>query len=623
MMRLAVVVLAALVAQTPQPRQTDARPAVVIGEVVDASTGGAIRQAIVRIVGQNVRLTRVADERGRFFFVDLPAGSYSITAMRDGYFDGAFGRVRAGGDALRLPLAPGEWRTGIAISLFRPAVISGAVDDEASEPLADLRVQAFRRAWNGGHEEWVQAGTTETDDQGLYRLHGLMPGEYAVAVMLVQVTMPLATLEKVAENGRVTGDVTAVMFMNRGAGPMPNMTGYMRFDQDDRNALISYKAPWGPFAAGRPHTYPTVFYAGADGPATAVTIDLAPGEERVGVSFRLKPVPAVRVSGRVEGPDGPVDGLMLRLLPDGATDFGAGVETAVTLSAPDGSFTLLDVPAGSYVLNLRSATAAWRGWPLGLLGRSSASPRTTLTGAAELWGSVPLTVYDEDVSDVVVHATRGTKISGRVAFDSTGDPPDNSGLARIRIELAFDDGRPADLPAAPVEADGSFAVAGVRPGRYTLRTGTTPDGWYLKSATWLGQDVLHRPFPVFPDADVEDLVVTLTDRPARVSGYVHDAYGLAVPGARVIAVSDGGGSRVNWRESARELQSVRASLLGAFDIVGLLPGRYRLVALPEEADIEWQNPDVLARLAQAAVRVTVADGQTTQQSVRVSGTARR
>jgi len=312
---------------------------------------------------------------------------------------------------------------------------------------------------------------------------------------------------------------------------------------------------------------------------------------------------------------------MLRLLPDGATDFGAGVETAVTLSAPDGSFTLLDVPAGSYVLKLRSALTV-RGW-LSVPGMSPAQRPTTLTGAAELWGSVPLTVYDEDISDVIVHSTRGARLSGQVAFEPTGDPPDNSGLARIRIELAFDDGRPADLPAAPVEADGSFAVAGVRPGRYTVRTGTTPDGWYLKSATWLGQDVLHNPIPVFADADVEDLVVTLTDRPARVSGYVHDAYGLAVPGARVIAVPDGGRASVNWRESARGLQSVRANLLGAFDIVGLLPGRYRLVALPEEADIEWQNPDVLAKLAQPAVRVTVADGQTTQQSVRVSGAPRR
>jgi len=138
MTRLAAVALAALVAQNPQPRQADPLPAVVVGQVVDAATGKAVRQA--RITGASATITRVADERGRFFFVNLPAGSYDITAMRDGYFDGAFGRVRAGGDALELPLAAGEWKTNITISLFRPAVISGAVDDEASEPLAGVRV---------------------------------------------------------------------------------------------------------------------------------------------------------------------------------------------------------------------------------------------------------------------------------------------------------------------------------------------------------------------------------------------------------------------------------------------------------------------------------------------------
>ncbi len=460
MLRTAAFALAAIVAQNPPPRPVEVRPAVVVGQVVDAATGQGVRQALVRLDGAGATVTRVADDRGRFFFRGVQAGSYTITATRAGYFDGAFGRVRAGGDALALPLFEGQWKTDVSITLFRPAVISGAVDDESGEPLAGIRVQAFRRAWVGGRDQWRPSESTRTDDRGLYRLHGLMPGEYVVAVPSVQATMPVATLEEVGQTGRVTRDIMAVLNMNGGPGSaIEGVLDGSLFDPDERNMRVVGDGATPPVTeSGEQLAYPTVFYPSADAPEAAVPITLDPGAERAGVSFKLDAVPTARVSGRVEGPDGPVPGLLLRLVRDGAADFGMGAETAVTISAPDGSFTFLDVPAGRFNVLARSAASALPNWaPAGLVNASPGrSQAARLSGLDELWGDENITVYDDEVADVVVTVSKGVTVAGRVAFDTQGEAPPAELSASVALWLEAAPGEGAHIPPAPVTSDGEF-----------------------------------------------------------------------------------------------------------------------------------------------------------------------
>lgn len=623
MTRLAAVALAALVAQNPQLRQADPLPAVVVGEVVDAATGKAVRQAIVRITGASATITRVADERGRFFFVNLPAGSYDITAMRDGYFDGAFGRVRAGGDALELPLAAGEWKTNITISLFRPAVISGAVDDEASEPLAGVRVVAFRRAWNDGREAWVAAGTTETDDRGLYRLHGLMPGEYAVAVPSVSVTMPTAVIDSAAGRGPLNVySVFALTLIGSSAGQR-SLSATAMFDGDSTRLIGD-----SPIPAGRDGpeawTYSTAYYPAADGFGGAVAIVVGPGEPRTGINFRLRPVPAVRVSGRLEGPDGPVPGLLLRLLTEDVTDLGLGFESGVTVSRSDGSFNFLDIPAGRYVLSARSAAELVRQSPLTKrVGSPAQDLAVSLRGTEELWGEIPITVYDRDLEGLVVMTRRGAALSGELVFDTDGQIPTPASVSRLRVHLQPADSTVAAIPPVPTTALGRFDIAGIRPGRYVIRVENGLENWLIKSVRWMGRDIGRNPIDVAVGNEAENLAVTLTDRHARLTGSVYNNFGLAVPGARVVAVPAGRREGVDPDATAAEIRSTRANVYGVFELVGLLAGDYDLVAVAEEADIRWQDPGVLSRLVGPAVRVTVAEGGSAERSIRVSSPPRR
>jgi hypothetical protein len=74
--------------------------------------------------------------------------------------------------------------SAITVALTRTAVISGVVRDGQGQPirLAKVSAMARRRGKNGLTYKPVGA-VVLTDDRGMYRLHGLLPGHYAIAAM--------------------------------------------------------------------------------------------------------------------------------------------------------------------------------------------------------------------------------------------------------------------------------------------------------------------------------------------------------------------------------------------------------------------------------------------------------
>ncbi len=121
--------------------------------------------------------TALTDEEGNFQFPNLPARSYSITVMESrGYVQSP-----------RPPNSPAPvYRLGDSalIRLSRGGVITGRVSYANGDPMIGIYVAAFRIRDADGVPIRSQSyyRMRMTDDRGVYRVYGLLPGTYVVAV---------------------------------------------------------------------------------------------------------------------------------------------------------------------------------------------------------------------------------------------------------------------------------------------------------------------------------------------------------------------------------------------------------------------------------------------------------
>src|SRR5689334_976764 len=188
--------------QQPQPSTTPqrmpARPlrpgeappkgtAVIKGSVTASGTGSPIRRAQVRATsmqGQGGGVTST-DNEGRFEIKDLPAGRYNITASKGGFVTGQFGQRRATDPGTPIDLADGQTAEKVTFVLSRGSVITGRIVDDGGEPVSGTQVSAMRYQFMAGTRRLMPAGAEggmdRTDDQGVFRLYGLPPGDYFIS----------------------------------------------------------------------------------------------------------------------------------------------------------------------------------------------------------------------------------------------------------------------------------------------------------------------------------------------------------------------------------------------------------------------------------------------------------
>jgi protocatechuate 3,4-dioxygenase beta subunit len=231
------------------PAQSTAPPkstALILGQVVDGSTGQPIAEAIVTLTqlggrgrggippgalpagaspqaqqamqaaaaaaaaaagrggpGGPQRVMTGSD--GRFVFHGLLPGQYQLTTILTGYTSslratagGAGGGMAAvlaaamtssSGTPTALALTEGEYATNVKLRLWKHAVVSGTVVDDAGEPAIGVRVQVAQRVMAAGRARYVPASSATTDDRGAYRVSGLVPGGYLVVVPQTQVSI--------------------------------------------------------------------------------------------------------------------------------------------------------------------------------------------------------------------------------------------------------------------------------------------------------------------------------------------------------------------------------------------------------------------------------------------------
>jgi hypothetical protein len=665
------------------PAESPKGTGLLLGQVVAASGGGPIAGATVTITGgsQSVTLPTgevvvtssgpipggvsaasgaprqvITDSTGRFMFRDLSKGRYTIRAASPGSIGGAYGQNSPTGTPQSIELSRDDEKRGdLIVRLWKSATVAGTVIDETGEPVVGYTVRWIRRLMTGGRLRLSPGTSVTTDDRGVYRMSNLIPGDYLVAIMSTQTTMPISTaddyMQQMSSGGSlVSSDIYREL--NSSGAPSPSMAGYRVGDlvlQANASGRSGGSAPLpAPTDDGKVFTYPSVFYPAASVLSQATVLSLASGQERSGVDFQLKLMPSVRVSGTVMGPEGPARNFGVKLFPAGAEEFttDSGIEAASTATDASGSFTFLGVTPGEYILKgLRvpralstsssSMTMIEVSGPNGMImGMSSSNgataPPPPLPTEPSLWATMPVSVGERDLAGLSVALRPGARVGGRIVFEGTREPPSPDQVQRASIQINPVGGSTSIqflLGPKRVETDGRFSSVGFPPGRYMVSAsmpgvlggapGTAPGSaptWTLKSATRGGRDVSDEGLEIGAE-DVSDIVMTFTDRTTELSGTVLDAKGQPDKGASVVILP---ADSQAWKQgvmNARRLRSIRTTTLGGYSVANLPPGDYLVAAVSTDTLGEWQDPKVLEKVAAVATRFTLGDGEKKAQAL--------
>jgi hypothetical protein len=634
--------LAAPAAQLPGLSQAAPRSALVVGQVIDAATGTPIAGAIVEItvapsplpsVPQNQdprqpRPTVVAPaprvltgSDGRFVFRRLPRGTFVITAVKHAYLEGAYGRRRPGGASQSLVLVDGQKVGGIRVFLWRHAAIAGVVTDEAGEPVIGVQVRALLRTIVGGRRRFAFAGAVGwTDDRGVYRIHGLLPGDYLVAAVATQISVATSLAQEVRRAGVPPAAVTEIGAATAAGGPTSMQVA---------DAVLTLgRSATGPAPArdSALFVYPTTFHPNTANPSRASLVTVAAGEERSGADLNLVPVPTRRVSGAITSPDGQVSGITVRLLAEDAEEAPLELEVATTVTSRNGSFVFPAVPVGLYSISVV------KGVPLagGLSGTTTVihtagatvssadtvDPRLYVDLSGVRWTNLPLAVGRDDIVNLTVPLQTGLRIVGNAMFESAAQKPPGSRLSQVPVLV---EPAAATQRVAPItgrfDFSGQFNASGLPGGKYLIRVGAAPQGWSLKSATYNGRDVLDTPLDL--DTDAVGVVFTFTDRITEITGTVRNATGIGNNDATVIVFpSDLQTWSSSWLDP-RRFRSTRVEATSAFKVSPLPAGDYWVVAIPDELSRDWQDPAFLDALSRVATPLALADGDKKTLDLRI------
>jgi hypothetical protein len=281
-------------------------------------------------------------------------------------------------------------------------------------------------------------------------------------------------------------------------------------------------------------------------------------------------------------------------------------------TAGDGTFTIKNVPPGSYRLLAQTT-------------RDTQSARGTVLEIA----TQPVTLDGSDVTDLSLTTSMGWTITGTVIAD-TGAPPDAS-PARFGVAARLVDpdggmgmgGAPPPPPppgqagggAIPdsgrVRPDWSFTVVSVF-GAARVRA-IAPDGWTVKAILHDGRDIADTSIELKSGETLTDVTVVVSSRVTTVSGQLADDKGAPLADGTIIVFAD---DASRWMDDSRFVRAVRPDQQGRYQVQGLPPGDYLAVAVDYVEDGSWNDPEYLESLRRLSQRITLGDAESRTLSLK-------
>ncbi|HZJ43616.1 MAG TPA: carboxypeptidase-like regulatory domain-containing protein [Pyrinomonadaceae bacterium] len=512
---LALISLSFVILQAQQPGNPPTPPQSQTGSITGRVSGEGQPLPGATITIQPVasffqRRIVAADNNGNFRITNLDPQLYSISVSYPGY--------RSVPRDRDVPAPYYRIGDNVNLDLIRGGVITGTVTDSAGEPVVAIRVRAVRvRDVDGKKitDFLSNFGEQATDDRGIYRIYGLVPGTYVVFAGTtsrnvydvspyddnVPTYAPAATRDNAAEITVHSGDETTADIRYRGEQghtvsgkvlPTGNQQATVYLSSrgsGPANVMINYQIPESPGFAitGVPDgdyniTAQTSFGGGSGTFKSAVSAPVRVSVKGADVTgLELIPKPLGSIAGRVSlvastSPD--CQGKRKPLFNEIAVDTKRDTAKDETNDMPfmrffsavaslnnDGAFELQYLRGGQYVLDPRFFARYWYLQSL-MVPQANAPKSVTVKTKSEVSRSWISLKDGEQLSGLkVILAEGAASIRGKLNPGDGTRVPDN-----VNVYLVPSEREKADdvlrYFASKVEPDGAFAFNNLPPGRY-------------------------------------------------------------------------------------------------------------------------------------------------------------
>lgn len=356
---------------------------------------------------------------------------------------------------------------------------------------------------------------------------------------------------------------------------LPAGTYYLQVAQN-RETTLSQRGVPNP----REQCHAEVLYPGVADLNSATPIEVTGGRD-VEANFSIAAEPLYEVSGMVSSQEN------LNSPVEFSRKAGEGYDFVQNAMAQDGRFQI-KLPAGSFSVS-----------------------GSTVTGIQLAASGV---MVSSDNPNVSVALRPGSGIRVELQRESSSGStqrniPEQRGSMGVNLQLVRTTGIPgASYWWAPGQSDGFQSVA---PGVYTVQVNGPPGMWYVKSLRSGGIDLLSEDLTVVEGAQPQPIEVTLRDDAASVRGTVAPADDM-VP-VIVLLVQPHG---------TRNLIRVGGASQGKFEIDGVAPGDYVLLAFDGSDGLDYEDPEALNPYLSKAEHISLQAHGTANVNLGLSPTGR-
>jgi hypothetical protein len=253
----------------------------------------------------------------------------------------------------------------------------------------------------------------------------------------------------------------------------------------------------------------TTFYPNAPDATSAAVLDVTPGAELRGIEIHIRRGRAYEVRGHIQNTTSlpNLQNVNLYLWPKGSPRFSGNDQNAYVQEKTT-DFQFKDLAPGTYLIEAHASAAT-----------KDAAGEVVRTTA--LVGRLEVTIGDANLEGVTMPLGTGIEIAGSIRTE--GNPPATDSHPSVNFMQTMSGGTYRSN-SAEANLDGSFRTRGLVPESYRVEVAALPDGSYVKSTNFDGQDITGKDLDLTAGNGGE-LLFLVSPNAADVTGIVRNQNG--------------------------------------------------------------------------------------------------